>query len=472
MSIAIDFLNNILWSYVLIAALLGIGLYFTFKLKFIQFRYIGEMIRVLFDKSTVTDGKRSISSFKSFCIGAATRIGTGNLAGVAVAIGLGGPGAIFWMWLVALLGGATSFVESTLAQVYKVKDKYSYRGGPAYYLQKGLNMRWLGIIFAVLIAVTFGLIFNSVQSNTISFAFENAFGINRFVVGIVLSVLTAAIIFGGVQRIANFSATVVPLMAAVFVILSLVVVLTNLSALPAVFKLIIGSAFGFEEAFGGAIGAAIMNGVKRGLFSNEAGMGSAPNAAATATVSHPAKQGFIQTLGVFFDTIIICTATAFIILLSDVYQSGNVEGIQLLQNSLDTHIGGWASIFIAVSIFLFAFSSIIGSYYYGETNLEFIKKNYLSLFIFRLATIGMVMFGSLASLGLVWSLADLFMALMTLINLFAVAMLSKVAIKVLKDYQSQRKLGKEPTFDPQKLGIDNAECWEEEDAEKKKEMVV
>lgn len=459
----VDFLNGLLWSKVLIVALLGLGVYFTFASKFVQFRFIGEMVRVLFEKSTIQDGKNGISSFKSFCIGAATRIGTGNLAGVAVAVTLGGPGAVFWMWIVALVGGATSFVESTLAQVYKVKDKEGFRGGPAYYIEKALGMRWLGIIFAILIAVTFGLIFNSVQSNTIAFAFENAFGINRVVMGIIITVVTGLVIFGGVKRIANLSSIIVPVMAVLYLGIAVVVLAMNITELPGVIALIVKSAFGLEEAVGGAVGAAIMNGVKRGLFSNEAGMGSAPNAAAAATVSHPAKQGFIQTLGVFVDTILICSATAFIILLAP---AQDVSGIELLQNSLASHIGGWASVFIAIAIFLFAFSSIIGSYYYGETNIEFIKKSKSNIFVYRLLTMAFVMMGSLLSLGFVWSLADLFMAFMTLINLVAIAFLGKIAFNILKDYEGQRKDGKDPVFDPKKLGIKNADVWESGEAQK------
>ena len=468
----IDFLNNILWSYVVIYGLLGIGIYFTWKTGFIQFRYLKEMTRVVFEKTPESKpGEKPISAFKSFCIGSATRIGTGNLAGVAVAITLGGPGAVFWMWIVGLLGGATSFIESTLAQVYKVKDQEkpgTFRGGPAYYISKGLNKKSLGIIFAILIALTFGLIFNSVQSNTISAAFESAFGFNTAITGIVLAILSGLIIFGGIHRIANFTSVVVPIMAVLYIVIALIVLVLNISQLPAVLSLIVSSAFGLEQAVGGGIGAAIMHGVRRGLFSNEAGMGSAPNAAATAHVSHPAKQGFIQTLGVYIDTIVVCTATAFIILVStDIYNSGTYEGINLLQASLSEQIGSWASIFIAIAIFLFAFSSIIGSYYYGETNIQFIKDNKAILYVYRFATMGFVMLGAVAGLGFVWEVADLFMALMTVINLIGIGLLGSVALKVLKDYQDQRKLGLNPTFNPLKLGIKNTEAWEEKKEKKK-----
>jgi AGCS family alanine or glycine:cation symporter len=461
----ISSLNNVLWSYVLIAALIGMGIYFTVRTKFVQIRLIKEMFRLLGDKSIASSGssQKDISSLQSFFIGAATRIGTGNMAGVAIALAVGGPGSIFWMWIVAIIGGATSFIESTLAQVYKVKDENGFRGGPAYYMAKGLNARWLGVIFAVLIALCFGLIFNSVQSNTISSAFKTAFGTNEIVMGVILTVLTASIIFGGVHRIAKFSEIIVPIMAVFYLVISLYVVIMNISEMPAVFSLIFKSAFGFEQFAGGTMGAAIMLGVKRGLFSNEAGMGSAPNAAATASVTHPAKQGLIQTLGVFIDTLIVCSATAFIILLSDQYGNTDLNGIELLQAALASHVGAWANTFVAISIFLFAFSSIIGSYYYGETNIDFIKSSKASLLVYRLMVLGMVAFGTMASLEFVWSLADLAMALMTLINLIAIFLLGKVAFAVLQDYVSQRKEGKEPVFKAESIdGLTNASCWEEE----------
>ncbi|MCA1029599.1 alanine:cation symporter family protein [Bacillus timonensis] len=462
-------MNNVLWTYVIIGGLLGLGVYFTIRTKFVQFRLIGEMVRLLSDKAMVTaDGKKGISSFQSFCIGAATRIGTGNLAGVAVALALGGPGAVFWMWIVALLGGATSFVESTLAQVYKVKDKDGFKGGPAYYMEKALNARWLGILFAVFIAISFGLIFNAVQSNTISFAFENAFGMNRTLVGAIIVGLTAVVIFGGVHRIAKVSQVIVPVMAVFYLLIGLFVMVTNLSEIPAAFMLIVKSAFGLEQAVGGGVGAAIMMGVKRGLFSNEAGMGSAPNAAATAVVSHPAKQGLIQTLGVFIDTLFVCSATAFIILLGDSYGKTDLNGIELLQASLSSHVGSWASIFVAISIFLFAFSSIIGSYYYGETNIEYIKSNKSVLFGYRLVALGMVMFGSMASLQIVWDLADLSMAFMVVINLVAILLLGKIAFKVLDNYVSQLKAGKDPVFYSDSIeGLKNVESWDKAPTQEK-----
>jgi alanine or glycine:cation symporter, AGCS family len=465
----INFFNDLLWSYVLIAVLILTGLYFSFRTKFVQLTYFTEMFRILGDKATISaEGKRGRSSFQAFTISAASRVGTGNLAGVATAIAAGGPGAIFWMWLIAFIGAGSSFVESTLAQIYKVKDKDEYRGGPAYYMERGLNKRWMGILFAVIITFCFGLVFNSVQSNTISLAVNEAFGIERIWVGIVLAVLTAVVIFGGVKRVAHVSQVIVPIMAVLYLLLALYIVVTNLAEIPAMFSLIVQSAFGLQEAAGGAMGAAVLWGIKRGLFSNEAGMGSAPNAAATAAVSHPAKQGLIQTLGVFVDTILICSATAFIILLSGVYTDPDLNGIQLTQAALSTHVGAWAPSFISIAIFLFAFSSIIGNYYYGETNIEFIKQSKPAMMIYRLAVIGMVMFGALVDLAVVWNLADLFMGVMALINLIAITLLVKIALAALKDYSAQRKQGKDPVFYADSIpGLNGIESWEKRPQEKK-----
>lgn len=458
----VNFLNDLLWSYILIVVLIGAGLFFSIKSGFVQLSYFKEMFRILGDKATITpNGKKGLSSFQAFCISAASRVGTGNIAGVATAIAAGGPGAVFWMWLIAFLGAGSSFVESTLAQIYKIKDRDGYRGGPAYYMEKGLNNRFMGIIFAIIITFCFGLIFNSVQSNTISLAFMEAFGANRTVVGILLALLTAIVIFGGVKRIARFTQVVVPIMAMIYLVIALFVVMTNITEVPALFSLIIRNAFGLEEMVGGGIGAAIMMGIKRGLFSNEAGMGSAPNAAATASVSHPVKQGLIQTLGVFVDTILICSATAFMILLSDNFMSGQT-GIQLTQSALSQHLGSWATIFVAIAIFLFAFSSVIGNYYYGETNIEFIKENNSAVFIYRIAVIGMVFFGSIVDLAVVWDLADLFMGIMALINIAAIVLLGHIAFKALTDYRQQRKQGKDPVFYKDSIpGLKGIESWEE-----------
>jgi AGCS family alanine or glycine:cation symporter len=453
--------NDLLWGYVLIAVLIGLGILFTIQSNFAQFRYFPEMFRVLFDKRTISaKGKKGTSAFQAFTISTASRVGTGNLAGVASAIAAGGPGAIFWMWLIALLGGATSFVESTLAQVYKVPKKNEYRGGPAYYMEKGLKSRWLGVVFAITITFTYGFVFNSVQSNTIRLAFEDSFGVSAGMMAAILAILTAVVIFGGLQSIAKVTQVIIPIMAFFYIVLAFYIVSANFAAIPGIFELIFLNAFGIREIAGGGFGAAIMMGIKRGLFSNEAGMGSAPNAAATAEVTHPVKQGLIQTLGVFIDTLLICSATAFIILTSEGYAGSALQGIQITQNAFEAQIGSWAAIFVSIAIFLFAYSSILGNYYYGETNIEFIKSSKTAILLYRLAVIAMVVFGALGEFDLIWSMADMSMAIMALINLYAITKLSKIAYRVLKDYRLQRKQGKDPIFYRDSLeGVDGIEYW-------------
>ena len=456
-------INDVLWTYILIIMLLGCAVWFTIKTRFVQFRMLGEMLRLLGESTSKGESKEHhISSFQAFMVSLASRVGTGNLAGVATAITVGGPGAVFWMWLIALLGSSSAFIESTLAQLYKVHGKTSYIGGPAYYMKKGLKKPWMGILFAILIIFTFAFAFNTVQSNTICAAFEQAFQVDHTLMGIILTVLTLMVIFGGIQRIAKVSSIIVPVMALGYILLALVIVGINFTQIPAVFKLIVSSAFGWEQALGGGIGAALMQGIKRGLFSNEAGMGSAPNVAATADVTHPVKQGLIQALGVFSDTLVICTCTAFIILFSGVPLGGEINGVQLTQMALDTQIGSGGSTFVAIAILFFAFSSVIGNYYYGEANLRYITHNKLIMTIFRLTTGAMVMFGALASLDLVWSLADVCMALMTICNLIAIVLLGKYAFRLLEDYREQKRQGiKEPTFTKDKMKDiqQDIECW-------------
>jgi len=453
-------MNNILWTYILIALLLVAGLYFSFGTKFVQIRLFPEMFRLIVEKR---EGESGVSPFQAFTISAASRVGTGNITGVALAIGVGGPGAVFWMWMIAILGMATAFIESTLAQVYKVKDGDTFRGGPAYYMEKALGQRKLGIIFSILLTLSFGFIFNAVQSNTIATSVGEAFDIKPAVIGIILVVLTALIIFGGVHRIVKVTQVLVPVMAVFYLAVAFYVVVTNLSEIPAVFELIITQAFGLQEAAGGAIGAAISQGVRRGLFSNEAGMGSVPNAAATANTSHPAKQGLVQSLGVFFDTIMICSATAFIIILADLYNTGESNGIILTQNSLAVHVGDWAPYFIAIAIIFFAFSSIVGNYYYGESNIEFINAHKGWMFGYRILVLAMVMFGSVAQVQLVWNLADLFMGLMALINIAIIMLLGKIAFLVLDDFTEQRNAGKNPVFYAKSIPtLKNTDCWEED----------
>ncbi|ASB91244.1 alanine/glycine:cation symporter family protein [Bacillus sonorensis] len=456
----IGIINDFFWSKLLIVLLLSLGVYFTFRLKFLQVRMLKEMVRVL-KEGAANRSKNDISPFQAFCISMAARVGTGNITGIAIAIALGGPGAIFWMWIIAIIGSASSFVESTLAQIYKVKDVNGFRGGPAYYMEKGLKKRWMGALFAVLITLSFGIVFNSVQSNTISVAFNNAFGTDRFTLGVILIAVFGTIIFGGVKRIAKLSEYIVMFLAVLYIGVAFFVILTNISQLPDVFALIVKNAFGFEQAAGGALGAALMHGIKRGIFSNEAGMGSAPNAAATATTSHPVKQGLIQAFGVLTDTLIICTSTALIILFSDAYKQPGLSGIPLTQAALSEHVGPWASGFLAILILLFGFCALIGNYYYGETNIGFLNKSKAVLLLYRIGVLGMVIFGCVAKVQLVWDMADLFMGLMVIVNLIAIFLLSKNAFAALNDYVKQRKAGKDPVFYKDVIeNHENIECWE------------
>lgn len=378
------------------------------------------------------------------------------MAGVAVALTAGGPGAIFWMWLIAMLGMATSFAESTLAQLYKTRDNDgNYRGGPAYYMEKGLGMRWMGVLFSIFLIIAFGLVFNAVQANAIASAMNTAFDFERSYVGVGIVIISAFVIFGGIRKIARTAEIIVPIMALAYLAIAIYVMLMNIEKVPEVLALIFKSAFGLQEAAAGGLGYAIaqamINGIKRGLFSNEAGMGSAPNAAASATPypPHPASQGYVQMLGVFMDTIVICSATVAIILMSGEYvPHGEVTGIELTQRALTAQVGEWGGIFVAVAIFFFAFTSIIANYSYAETNLIFLEhNNKKGLVLFRIVVLGMVMFGSLATLPTVWALADVSMGLMAIVNLVAIILLSGIVIKLAKDYNRQLDAGKVPTFD-------------------------
>lgn len=478
MNALISFVNDLLWGSVLIYFLLGAGLFFTLRLGFLQIRHFGHMFSIL-RRSRRSDDS-GISSFQALCTSLAARVGTGNLAGVAVALTLGGPGAIFWMWVVAFIGMATAFVESTLAQLYKTKDDQgNYRGGPAYYMEKGLGMRRMGVLFSIFLIIAFGLVFNAVQSNSIAQAMHVAFGVPQLGVGIGLVVLTAVIIFGGVRTIARVAELIVPVMALVYLLLALYVVGINISKLPDVIALIVKSAFGWQEAAAGTlaytISQAMINGVKRGLFSNEAGMGSAPNAAAAASPypPHPASQGYVQMLGVFMDTIVICTATAAIILTSGTLETGQgMSGIDLTQRALSTAVGDWGAIFIAVAVFFFAFTSIIANYAYAETNLVFLEHNgNKRLLMFRGMVLGMVIFGAVAELPIVWAMADISMGLMALTNLIAILLLSGTAIKLAKDYNEQLDSGKLPVFDVRKYPELHSQLepgiWDDPDALRK-----
>lgn len=457
--------NDLIWSQYLIGLLLTAGIFFTISSRFVQFTSFREMLRALVEKpETLENGEKGISPFQAFAISAGSRVGTGNIAGVATAIVLGGPGAVFWMWIIASIGAASAFVEAVLAQVYKVPDKDGgYRGGPAYYITKGLNQKWLGVVFAILITVTFAFVFNTVQANTIAESLNTQYHISPVITGIILAVLTAIIIFGGVRSIATLSSIIVPIMAIIYIGVVLVILVMNYDQIIPMLATIFKNAFGVEQATGGAVGAAVLQGIKRGLFSNEAGMGSAPNAAATAAVSHPVKQGLLQSLGVFFDTILVCTATAIIILLYGGLKFGDnaPQGVAVTQSALNEHLGSAGGIFLTIAITLFAFSSVIGNYYYGQSNIEFLSYNKTILFIFRCLVVVLVFFGAVIKTETVWSTADVFMGLMAIVNLIAIIGLSNIALAVMKDYFRQRKEGKKPIFKPENLDINlfGIECW-------------
>lgn len=454
-------INDFLWTYIIIVVLVGCGLWFTISTGLVQLRMLPEMVRLLAgDLGRRPSGRKAISSFQAFCVSTASRVGVGNIAGVAIAIVTGGPGAVFWMWVIAFIGTATGFVESTLAQIYKIPRGHGlFHGGPAYYIQNALGQPAVAKLFAVLISVTFGLIYVSVQANTIALSMEKAFAIDTWVVGGVLAVLAGAVIFGGMHRIAVFTSVLVPVMAGIYLLIALTIVVLHIDAVPAMFALILHDAFNPQAAVGGGIGTVILTGIRRGLFSNEAGEGSIPNAAATANVTHPVKQGLVQAFGVYVDTWIVCSATAFIVLLTGQYTiGGDITGIALAQDSLASVFGTWASSLLALLIFLFAFSSVVGNYYYGEINIHFITKNtQRALFVYRLAVVTMVFFGCVAAFGLVWNLADLFMAMICLTNLYAIARLAPLARIALADYFAQKAAGKNPVFDasimPDQKGI-------------------
>lgn len=467
-------------GWVLLVVLIGVALYLTFRSGFVQLRLFKEMFRVIGEAAgTGEDGTKSISSFKAFCISAASRVGTGNIAGIAIAISIGGPGAVFWMWVMAILGGATAFVESTLGQLYKVKDKGAFRGGPAYYMSVGLKQPWMGALFAVIISITYGLVFNSLQANSIVDATATSLGVDAaqsswlpITLGIVLALATGAVFLGGVHRISNISAVIVPVMATAYLILGIIVVALNITEVPAMFALIVSNALGFDSVIGGGIGIVIMQGVRRGLFSNEAGMGSVPNAAATSSVSHPAKQGLVQSLGVYFDTLLVCSITAFIVLLSNpVYDQA--QGASLTQTALAAELGGWAVHFLTIAIFLFAFSSILGNYYYGETNIAYLFKSRArsAVMSYRVIVMAAVFVGSVIALPLAWSAADVFMSIMALTNLVAVFFLAPTAMRLLKNYMAQRKMGLEPIFHRDDMpDIQGIEAWDGTDEVTRREF--
>ena len=455
----IDPVSRVLYTYVLIYLLVAAGIYFTIRTRFIQIRYFGRMLRQVLHSRENGDG---ISSFQAFCIGLASRVGTGNIAGVAIALTVGGPGAIFWMWVVAAIGMATALIEATLGQIFKVRaDDGSFRGGPAFYIQRGLGSRAGGMLFAVLLVFTFGFAFNMLQANAISDVLNTSHEIEVHWTTIGLVLLSAPVLFGGVKRVAKVAEFVLPLMALAYVTLALIIVAMHIGHLPQVLGQIIGGAFGFTQmagGFTGGIAAAMLNGVKRGLFSNEAGMGSAPNVAATATVSHPVKQGLIQSLGVFVDTMIICSATAFIILISgpEIYDPaapGKRAGAALTQAAIGSALGSWTTGLMTGLVFVFAFSSVLGNYVYAEINLFFLGAKKNAIMIFRLLVLGAIALGATSKLATVWDIADIAMGFMALVNLVAIVLLGKWAFAAIRDYHRQSADGSDPVFVAEQAGL-------------------
>jgi len=443
-------INNLLWGQgqILIYLLLFAGFWFSFKLGFIQLRHFKYMFTVM--KGSTKADKSGISSFQALCTGLSARVGTGNLAGVAMAISLGGSGAVFWMWVIALLGMATGFAESVLGQLYKVRDEHKeFRGGPAYYIRAGLGKPWLAVLFSLCLFLGYGVSFSAMQANTISDALNNTFAIPSEYSGIVIALLAGSIVMGGLRSIARFAELVVPFMGVAFISVAIIVTLMNIQLLPTMLMDIFSSAFGLTEAGACALGAAIKNGIQRGLYSNEAGAGSVPHAAAGASPvpNHPVAQGYVQMLGVFLDTMVLCTCTAMVILLSDITISGEMEGIRMTQDAMSSHFGSGGNYFVAAAITLFAFTSVVANYAYAESNLHLFKLDhkigrlsYTALYLF------MVYWGASASLQQVWSMADVALGLMTLVNVYAIVLLTPTIVNLTKDYQTKLKANKEPIF--------------------------
>ncbi|MDO5635354.1 MAG: alanine/glycine:cation symporter family protein [Micrococcus sp.] len=438
---------------IVVTMLVIAGIYFTIRTRGLQFRLLPEMVRSVVAKPDENDKENGVSPFRAFTISAASRVGTGNVAGVAIAIVLGGPGAVFWMWVMAIFGAATAFVESALAQLYKVRGGDGYVGGPAYYIRNGLGWKWVAVLFAVIITITYGFVFNAVQSNSISESVQANLGESTntaLIVGLFIAAITGVVIFGGVRRLSAVTNVLVPVMATGYVAVALFVIILNIGEIPGVIALIFGHAFGLREVAGAAVGfSMIMMGIRRGLFSNEAGMGSVPNAAATAAVSHPAKQGFTQSIGVYFDTLIVCSATAFIILLGNpAYGEGEAIGMAVTQSALQFNVGNWAGPFLTVVIFFLAWSSVLGNTYYGEANIRYLAQKNAAPFItaYRIAVMLCVLGGALGTVAVVWNLADIFASIMATINLIVLIPLGGIALKLLKDYERQRKDGLDPVF--------------------------
>lgn len=475
MSEIISFLNGLVWSKALITLCLGVGLYFSIRTRFMQVRGFREMIRLMFVGEKSASG---VSSFQALAMSLSGRVGIGNIAGVATAITFGGPGAVFWMWTVAFLGASTAYVESTLAQIYKEKDDQGrYRGGPAYYIEKAMGQKWYAVIFAVTTVIATGLLLPGVQANGIAVSVQNAWGVPTEVSAACIVIALGIIIFGGVTRIARFAEIVVPFMALAYILMALVIMFLNVHQIPEIFALIFKSAFGLQAGFGAVLGLAVEWGVKRGVYSNEAGQGTGPHAAAAAEVSHPAKQGYVQAFSIYVDTLLVCSATAFMILSTGKYNVNHPDGSMIVNNmpgvetgpaytqaAVESMMPGFGASFIALAIMFFAFTTIVAYYYMAETNVQYINRQVhrgWMLFILKLAIMASVTYGAIRSAGVAWDLGDLGVGLMAWLNIIAILILQRPALIALKDYEAQKKAGKDPEFDPGKLGIRNADFWVE-----------
>ncbi len=458
---SINSVNGILYGYIIISLLLCAGIYFSVKSRFAQFTLLKDMIALILSREK-HNKEEGLSPFQAFCVSTASRVGTGNMVGVAIAIGTGGPGAVFWMWLIALIGSASSIVESILAQLYKTKgEDGKFIGGPAYYMERGLKSKKMAAVFALSTIGFIGLANQSVLSNSIASVFKEAYNVDTRVTTVILMIVVSLVIFGSLTQLVRFCEKIVPVMATIYIGVAAFVILKNISVFPQTILLIVKSAMGLEQAFGGMMGAALMNGIKRGLYSNEAGMGTAPNAAAAASTSHPVKQALIQAFGVFTDTIIICGATSFIILLAgkELYTTPGL-GVALIQLALVKHIGIYGKSFIALCILLFSFSTIMGTYFYAMSNMNYLTKKRRWQIAFKVGIIFMIALGGVAQTTFVWALGDLLMGIMTLINVVSIILLSKKAFIVLEDYRYQRSLGRDPVFDSSSIEeLQDLESW-------------
>lgn len=474
----VGMLNSIIWSNALIVLCLGTGLYFSLRTRFLQVRYFKEMFRLMFDGESTASG---VSSFQALSMSLAGRVGTGNIAGVATAIATGGPGAMFWMWTVAFFGASTAFIEATLAQIYKEKHLGEFRGGPAFYIERGLGVKWFSVLFAVVSVVSAGVLLPGVQANSIAEGLQNAFELNTWYAGFGIALLFAAIVFGGVKRIAKFAEFVVPIMAIGYVLIALIIIALNIDQLSGVIVLVFKSAFNMEAGFGAVFGLAIQWGVKRGIYSNEAGQGTAPHIAAAANVSHPTKQGLVQSFSVYVDTLLVCSATGFMLLITGKYNVQNpaagsdgavpflyegarniASGPGYTQSAMDTVFPGLGSYFVAIALFFFAFTTIVAYYYIAETNISYITRKVESpvfYHLLKITMVGVIVYGAVNQAKLAWDIGDLGVGLMAWFNIIAILLLQKPALAALKDYEKQQKAGKDPVFNPEDIGVKNAHIW-------------